>query len=162
MSLDFSYKNVHDYEAVSTHPMYPDDWHPIGNALVWMSMVCGYNQITEANAVKIAQRLMEYQAVIGPLVEYSISETEGPRSKRSLYIDIAEVRRFIGLRTNASSMTDREWNKKLLSIVSSHAADLRYGRKVTALEQFEADCKMLTERKAAKAAEAAMTGEGNG
>jgi len=146
MSLNFDYKQVADWEAASTHPLYPDDWHPIGNALVWSSMVCGYSTITEKNAKRIAQRLMEYQMVSGPLVEYTVSDEPGSRSTRSLYIDEPEVRRYIGLRTNASTMTDREWNKKLLDIISTSVGDKRYGRKITALEQFDKDCEMLKKR----------------
>lgn len=146
MALNFDYKNVADWEAASTHPCYPDVWNPIGNALVWMSLTCGYNTITEKNATQIAQRLMEYQMVKGPLLDYT-TRSDGAGVTRKLYIDEPEVRRYIGLRTNASSLTDREWNKKLLDIISTAVGDARYGRKTTALEQFDKDCKELNTRK---------------
>lgn len=149
MSLNFDYKKVANWEAASTHPCFPDEWHPIGNALVWMSMVCGYGEITQRNAVKIAQRLMEYQAVKGPLLEYTTPDENGERASRKLYIDLPEVQRYIGLCTNASTMTDREWNKKLLDIVATAVADTRYYRDgaTTTLEQFEKDCAAINARK---------------
>ena len=152
MSLKFNYKRVENWEAASTHPCYPDDWHPIGNALVWMSMVCGYNEITEKNATKVAQRLMEYQALKGPLLEYTTPDENGESVNRKLYIDTPEVQRYIGLTTNASPMTDREWNKKLLDLVSTEAAELRYYRRnsATTLVQFAKDCEAINAAKKEK------------
>lgn len=149
MSLNFNYKKVAEWEAASTHPCSPHEWHPIGNALVWMSMVCGYGEITEKNATKVAQRLMEYQAIEGPLLEYTVPDAAGGRTSRRLYIAEPEVQRYVGLTTNASTMTDREWNKKLLAIVSAAVADLRYFRRndATTLEQFAKDCEAINARK---------------
>lgn len=154
MSLDFSYANVVNKDEVMTNPAYPKDWHPIGNALVWMSLVCGYRDITEANAVKIAQRVMEYQSIKGPLLEYMAPGADGKTEKRSLYIDLPEVKRYIGLKTNGSVMTDREWNKHLLSIVSGDAADIRWRKREepSALEQFTVDCVAINARKAKEGA----------
>ena len=149
MSLNFDYKKVADWEAASTHPSYPKDWHPVGNALVWMSLVCGYNEITAANATKVAQRLMEYQVLKGPLLEYTTLDENGEQVQRKLYIDLPEVKRYIGLCTNASTMTDREWNKKLVDLVATAVADKRYYRRnsATTLEQFEKDCEAINARK---------------
>lgn len=149
MSLNFSYKNVAEWEAASTHPCAPKEWHPIGEALVWMSMVCGYNEITEKNAVKVAQRLMEYQTIEGPLLSYTTPGEDGAEVSRKLYIDVPEVKRYIGLTTNAGTMTDREWNKKLLDLVSTSAAELRYFRRndASALEQFAKDCETINASK---------------
>lgn len=149
MALHFDYKNVKNWEQMSTHPNYPNEWHPIGNALVWSSMVCGYNKITEANAEKIAQRLMEYQLVSGPLIEYQAFT--GPGGERKLYIDLPEVRRYIGLVTNASSMTDAQWNKHLLWLIKQKVGDRRYSNErskaMSALETFEQDCKTIREQR---------------
>lgn len=149
MSLNFSYKNIAEWEAASAHPCYPNEWHPIGHALVWMSMVCGYNEITKKNVVKVAQRLMEYQAVKGPLLTYTAPSEDGTEVSRELYIGEPEVQRYVGLTTNASTMADREWNKKLLDIVSTAVADLRYFRRngATTLEQFAKDCETINARK---------------
>lgn len=153
MALHFDYKNVRDWKVASTHPNYPDKWHPVGETLVWMSLVCGYNKITEANAEKIAQRLMEYQTINGPLLEYGT--TEGPTGQRKLYIDLPEVKRHIGLTTNASSMTDAEWRKHLYEhVIKREVNDTRYYQrdKPSTLETFEQDCKMIREQREGEAA----------
>ena len=153
MALHFDYKNVSDRKVASTHPNYPDQWHPVGEALVWMSLVCGYNKITEANAEKIAQRLMEYQMVKGPLLEYGTAE--GPTGQRKLYIDLPEVKRYIGLSTNASSMTDAEWRKHLHEhIIKREVSDIRYYRREqpNALDTFEQDCKTIAAQREGEAA----------
>lgn len=152
MSLNFDYKNVADWKAASTHPLNENEWHPIGNMLVWTSLVCGYNHITEANAEKVAQRLMEYQMVSGPLLEYGVKEN-GVQLTRKCYIDLPEVKRYIGLRTNASSMTDAEWKKHLFSIAQGKVSDHRWRNKETptALAQFAADVVTIQVNKKRKA-----------
>jgi len=109
MSLNFNFSKVHDYEAVTTDPKDDTKWHPVADALVWLSMICGYNQITEKNCEMIAKRIAAYQQVCGSYLQ----RYEGEGKTTRIYITEADVKRFIGMHTNASTMTDAQWLKRL-------------------------------------------------
>ncbi len=104
MSLDFNFSKVANHEEVTTDPADSTRWHPVADALVWLSMICGYDEITLKNVDKVIARVMAYQAVTGGYL----------RSKGTpIYIMPADVRRFVGLQTNASTLTDAQWFKRL-------------------------------------------------
>lgn len=104
MGLHFDFKNVLNYEEVTTDPNDSERWHPVADALVWLSMICGYGSITSKNVETVVARVMAYQAVAGAYLSFK---------KEPVYIMPGDVHRFIGLRTNASSMTDAQWLKRL-------------------------------------------------
>jgi hypothetical protein len=104
MSLNFDFTKVANHEEVTTDPADSTRWHPVADALVWLSMICGYDEITLKNVDRVIARVMAYQAVTGGYL----------RSKGTdIYITPADVRRFVGMRTNASTMTDAQWLKRL-------------------------------------------------
>lgn len=107
MALNFNFSKVTNHEEVTTDPANPENWHPVADALVWLSMICGYDEITLKNVDKVIARVMAYQAVTGGYL----------RSKGTdIHITPADVRRFVGMRTNASTMTDAQWLKRLGAI----------------------------------------------
>ena len=112
MALSFDFSKVRDYQAVTTNPRNPDEWHPVADALVWMSMICGYNAITEKNHAKIASRILAYQKASQP---YLGIIKEGKRV--DILITARDVERFIGMTTNASTMTDAQWERHVGKIV---------------------------------------------
>lgn len=118
MGLNFSFKKVHDFEAVTTDPANPDRWHPVADALVWLSLICGYREITLKNVDKVIARIMAYQSVTGAYLS-----ANGGAIK--VYITPEDVRRFIGLSTNASVMTDAQWAKHLARIATDQGKTLR-------------------------------------
>lgn len=111
MSLNFSFENVANYEEVTTHPADDTRWHPVADALVWLSLFCGYQEITLKNVDKVISRIMTYQAVGGSYF-------------RGMYITPQDVRRFVGLKTNASTMTDAQWAKRIASIATDQGKAL--------------------------------------
>lgn len=116
MSLDFSFKRVRDWQDVTAHPFDEERWHPVADSLVWLSMSCGYNAITNRNADTVWRRIKELQLVRGP------SLTIGGRP---CYITSQDVVRFVGLSTNATPMTDKQWDARLVRIVREQADDPR-------------------------------------
>jgi hypothetical protein len=117
MSLNFSFKKVHNYEEVTSNPANPDEWHPVADALVWLSLICGYGEITAKNVDKVIARIMAYQSVTGAYLS-----AKGGAVK--VYITPEDVRRFIGLSTNASVFTDAQWRRMLGQIAADGGLSL--------------------------------------
>jgi hypothetical protein len=100
MSLNFDFSKVFDCEAVITDPADPQSWHPVADALVWLSLQCGFNEISHKNVDKVINRIMAYQVVLGAYLG-------------QLYIMPVDIRRFVGMRTNATRLTDAQWHRRL-------------------------------------------------
>lgn len=108
MSLDFSYKGIDP--VLVEHPGNSEQYHPVLQALVWMSMCCGYNKITKDNADKVYQRIKACQAMHGAFVD---KKREGNWTT-AVYITLRDVEAYIGLTTNASTLTDAAFAKRVL------------------------------------------------
>ena len=127
MSLDFSYVAIkervseEEWERITTHP---DDWgkeegkrwHPVGDALVWLSMLIGYTRITESNYEKIAKRIYAYETAFGPYLKGSKKFGDKPTR-----ITAADVKLYIGLGTNASEKSDAKYERWLGSVLMREA-----------------------------------------
>lgn len=125
MALTFHVGNIANYQHVTTKPSTRDkeqqEWHPVTDALVWSSMVCGYNHITEANYKEVAARLAQYQTVIGGILGYQLMP--------KVHITEEDVRMHIGLTTNASTLTKAQWRKKIADMVEREANIIQDGRR---------------------------------
>ena len=109
MSLDFNVSKVHDHTNITTAPfkwMGKSQWHPVTNSIVWATIPCGFNKITEDNFDMVWQRLSRWQQVIGAFCE---------GEQGDVYITEEDVRMHIGLSTNASVKTDQKFAETLLS-----------------------------------------------
>ncbi len=108
MSLDFDVSKIEDHANVTTAPHngFNDkpQWHPVTSGLVWASIPCGFSGITEQNLDLVWRRVSLWQAVIGAF--QSGPEGDVPTTKEDL-------RRHIGLRTNASGKTEKEFMETL-------------------------------------------------
>lgn len=112
MPLSFNYADVHNKDVVCTDPNDPDKYHPVFNALIWLSMICGYNQITKKTYAKVYERIAMYEQVSGAFL--SRSDDDGkPVPVRITEDDVAL---YIGMTTNASTLTDAEWVKKVAKL----------------------------------------------
>jgi len=100
MSLNFDFSKVFDCEAVTTDPADPQSWHPVADALVWLSLQCGFSEISHKNVDKVIDRIMAYQVVLGAYLG-------------QIYIMPVDIRRFVGMRTNATRLTDAQWHRRL-------------------------------------------------
>lgn len=109
MSLNFNYKNVADQSLIS-NPHDPDEYHPVFYTLVWATMSCGFNKITKDNAEKVHQRIKALETVYGP--QMHVRDGSGEES-RKVYITLSDIEAYIGMTTNASTMTDAQFSKKI-------------------------------------------------
>ena len=102
MSLNWQVNQIENNEIVTTRPKAsPDEkdrWHPVTEALVWYSLICGFNQITEKNFDDVWGRIRCFE-MIAPMM------SDGERLAEE------DVRRHIGLTTNASPKTPAQFAK---------------------------------------------------
>jgi hypothetical protein len=104
MALTWNTSNVFNRNEVDTDPYDEKSWHPVCSGLVWLSMSCGYNEITEKNFEEVAQRIAIHQHILGAYFR---------KGDERVYITRVDVMRYIGLRTNASTMTKVQFNKRV-------------------------------------------------
>lgn len=78
-----------------------DDW-PVTECMIWLCMICGVGVIDEKSAPIFFDRIHAWESATGPI------NTNGVR------ITAEDVRRRIGMRTNASTMSDAAFKKKLI------------------------------------------------
>lgn len=123
MSLNFNFTKVRDHQRVTTNPMAPDEWHPVADALIWLSMICGFREITEKNRAKVALRIAAYQVVCGPYLRRNVGDD---KPWQEIFITAADVRRFTGMATNASVMTDAQWAKHLAKLAMDEAGRAKH------------------------------------
>lgn len=113
MALNWNFENVKDLDRVTTNPNAPDEWHPVAHGLVMLSMVCGFNQITEKNYEEVCNRVAAYQLAVGAYLRFK--PADGPAIP--VYIGPLDIKRFIGMTTNSSTMTNSQWMKRIAQIV---------------------------------------------
>lgn len=116
MPLNFKYADVHNKDVVCTDPNDPDKYHPVFNAIVWLSLICGYSQITDKNYRKVYERIATYEAVSGTFLQRSNDDGK-PVPVRITEDDVAL---YIGLTTNASPLTDAQWVKKVAKLARDY------------------------------------------
>lgn len=78
----------------------PDGW-PVTDCLIWGCMIVGIDKITDQTAETFWHRIAAWEAVSGPI------NTSGRR------IEPRDIAARIGLRTNASRLTDAQFRKKI-------------------------------------------------
>lgn len=131
MALSFNFSAVHNHERVTTDPTDPNKWHPVADALVWLSMICGFDEITEKNCDKVADRVLGFQKATSP---YLCRLVNGKRV--DVLVTPDDVRRFVGMTTNAPTMTDSQWLKRLGMIAMDEGGHLYRYDTPTALSIF--------------------------
>lgn len=111
MSLDFSYAKIKNQEIVTTHPEDLDKpsgqrYHPVFNQIVWSMLVIGVSKITEDNLKMVQDRFAQYQKALGPLLDMN-------GSSKGVYITDADIAMYVGLSTNVTQKTDKQWLESL-------------------------------------------------
>lgn len=82
-------------------------------ALIWSTIFIGINKITEKNVEEFYGRLATYEQMFSPLT-YRAS---GDHAEKN-YTTYAELRHRIGLSTNASAKTRKQFLKNLTMLMS--------------------------------------------
>jgi hypothetical protein len=107
MSLDFDFSRCADPAALRADT--EDGW-PVTDCTIWLCLIVGIDTITEQNAEAFWHRVYAWETITGPL------NTSGRR------MEPADIRNRIGLRTNASRLTDAAWRKKLAATMHDDSA----------------------------------------
>lgn len=114
MSLNFSYEAcapaLPNGDDPRCSPSDPEQWHAVGDALVWATLAVGIGEITDKTIDKFAFRLALLQKLDGPWLRYKVGER-----MINAYITREDVAAWKGLKTNATYKTegDAAWLKRV-------------------------------------------------
>jgi hypothetical protein len=116
MSLNFDYHLVPDH--ITTSPFDENKIHPVTNYLIWSSLLTGISSITKANVDEVFRRIAVLQKLNGSDIQYM-----DPISHDwvSIYLTRQDIENHIGLWTNASSLTDVQFDMKIMDRLSREA-----------------------------------------
>jgi hypothetical protein len=116
MALNWNITNCKDSALLQTD----DEW-PITNALIWATMSVGIRDITEKTVPEFYARLSVWESIVGPM--FYEDDENGKTTERGVTLD--DLRKRIGLHTNASSMTRAEWRKNIAAYLDRKADDYK-------------------------------------
>jgi hypothetical protein len=108
------------YHRITTHPDGRDGprtgwkWHPITESLVSLSVPCGFNEITERNALEISRRIATFERKHGASLTRLDPDT---REIVDTYVTIEDVWNHVGLETNASKTSLNEFKERYSELV---------------------------------------------
>lgn len=111
MSLNWSAKNVENWEQVNTD----ENWPAIQN-IIFYTMPIGINSITAKNVEEFRRRLLMLSALDG-------GKALEEDSKR---YSLEFLTSLIGLSTNSSTRTITEFNKGILNRLQDRVHDVNY------------------------------------
>lgn len=117
----------------SPEDMAGDDEWAITEKLIWMTMILGIPRITEKNVEKFTHRFFMYEKVCGTVL--------GKRDENKVLqpmVGSEQIRRRVGLSTNASSKTDAEFKKFMWEKLEEEA------RARVSLEEYRANRKEVS------------------
>ena len=127
MALHWDVSRVKDYKHVTTKPWTRgtenEEWHNVTNAIVMLSMVCGYREVSEKNYKTVAKRIASYQFVCGAYM--------GSQDWPQIYVTEEDVRMHIGLCMNVTPISDAAWQKKLAGMVEEYSKTILDGSRNT-------------------------------
>jgi hypothetical protein len=89
---------------------------PKATALIWSTLVADIGSITEANAEEFYRRLNLYQRNVGRIIGPLLTFTGSPE-----LLTYDDVKSMIGLKTNVSTKTAKQWNKRFKDILFREA-----------------------------------------
>ena len=112
MSLDFSLKQIKDYEEVCLTK--DRKVRPHTDTMIWMCLFVGIPDIAEKNLFQFFSRCRIYERMFGVL-----RREDGGKEHP---VTIEEIQMHIGLKTNASNFSDAEFQKKVFRRANEEAA----------------------------------------
>jgi hypothetical protein len=102
MSLNWNLTKMANWEALTEG----DEWR-ITDSLIWATMAVGIHTITLANYEEFHARVSLWERLVGP---YMVNTED----KKPMYITLNDVKRRIGLSTNAGTKTRKQFNDGVL------------------------------------------------
>lgn len=116
MSLNYNYSAVPDYITVS--PFDKERIHPVTNYLIWSSLITGIGSITKSNVDEVFRRIAVLQKLNGSDIQYVDPLTN---DLREIPVTRQDIVNHIGLWTNASTLTEVQFDKKIMKELSREA-----------------------------------------
>lgn len=112
MSLDYSLKDIVDYEQ-TCYIKLTDGFIlcPAVEALIWLSIPCGFNSITKKNWKEVFKRIYIEELLTGARRS---RHDQATNTTDKVYFTPEEVCRYIGLKTNASTLTLNQYGARLV------------------------------------------------
>lgn len=104
MSLNWNLSKVDDFEDTLT-----DENKAVTESIIFYTIFVGMSQITEENVDNFFQRVYTYEKLFGPTISYVDKDNNLCRH----YIKFNDVKRLIGLRTNADNLTDAKFKTRI-------------------------------------------------
>jgi hypothetical protein len=98
MALNWNIQDCKNYKQLGTEK----NWR-VTNSLIWATMAVGLWHITDKNYDEFYRRLHILEQKNGTFLM---------RDRQPYFITKADVKRRIGLRTNASTISKRDFNRK--------------------------------------------------
>lgn len=119
MSLNFELSGIPEWET-TCYTGTGDDRRLSGvtETLIFATILVGYGRITEANVDDFVLRIAQHQAAAGPLMRGWDDEA---KAFVPVPVTAADVRRHIGLRTNASPKSAAKWRADLVATLTDTA-----------------------------------------
>jgi hypothetical protein len=107
MSLNYDLTKIENSEE-----LFDDNtgMNAVTESLIFYTIFIGMNQITETNAEKFFERVYLYEKLFGATVSY-INENND-RVERN--IKFSDIKRHIGLHTNATSLSDTAFKNNVV------------------------------------------------
>lgn len=109
MSLNFNFVKIKDYKNVCwiKKPDGTERMNPITDAIIWACLSTDHGGISVTNFREFFYRLNKVQGEAGGLLfDHSGGKPE------PVWITLQDVERHIGLQTNCTNRTRRQWAKK--------------------------------------------------
>lgn len=117
MALSFQLEDVKDFKEKF---YYKDgdgfQMRVTGQMLIFATMSIGMSEITEENVGKFFDRISIYEKCVGP-TRWQNGEPK--------YFTYWEIREYIGLKTNASNLTDVQFRKQIFDHLKKDARSCR-------------------------------------
>jgi|TARA_R110000824_G_scaffold392694_2_gene591241 hypothetical protein len=122
MSLNWDLTTIENNKELcwvpSTEEAGKVELHTVTNVLIWATMLVGFSKITEKNYKDFHRRLIEWEVVADGMIRSRVEGGEWEDRMPTLQ----EVQAHIGLTTNASTKTNRQWISNLGTKVTEEAS----------------------------------------
>jgi hypothetical protein len=118
MSLNYSMTDIENYEQNFPPVMKDGEEHmnPVTHTIIMTTIGVGLGwKLTKKNIDLFTERMMQYQAIIGPLMQ--ARKEDG--TVYGVHISPKHIRDHLGLEVNSEVDTKAEWKKKLLRWIES-------------------------------------------
>ena len=123
MSLNWNLTQIENSDTLcwipSTEEKGKVQMHGVTEVLIWSTMLVGFSKITEKNYKDFHRRLKEWEVLQGGMLMFWEKDKKTPSNRMPT---LQEVQAHIGLTTNASTKTNRQWTANLGTQVKEEAS----------------------------------------